>query len=359
MHTPSPGPTLRSGELARLTGVSRDTLRLYERRGLLPAPTRSESGYRRYDAAAAHRVRLIRAALSIGFTIDELGEILQARDRGAAPCRQVHALAIQKASSLEARIVEIAEPPPLAESRDPRLGSRAAQGRASGTRRSARKIPGASPGEHGELLAADITRAQGPIAAKARTSAMRNESSIRAIALGSVVMLAPAAARASGGGMEDCPMHAQHQQTERESKAMGFSQERTTHHFVLAADGGRIQVTANAADDRTTIEQVRSHLKQIAEEFKTGDFATPLLVHGQTPPGVPAMRNLKSEISVRVPRPFWRSCGGDPEPESRGGRGRAGVPALSDSRAQDGRPSSLNRSTRSGSRRRTGEPFSR
>ena len=126
---------------------------------------------------------------------------------------------------------------------------------------------------------------------------MRNESSIRAIALGSVVMLAPAAARASGGGMEDCPMHAQHQQTERESKAMGFSQELTTHHFVLAADGGRIEVTANAADDRTTIEQVRSHLKQIAQEFKTGDFATPLLVHGQTPPGVPAMRNLKSEIS--------------------------------------------------------------
>ena len=107
MHTPSPGQTLRSGELARLTGVSRDTLRLYERRGLLPAPARSESGYRRYDAGAAHRVRLIRAALSIGFTIDELAEIFAVRDRGAAPCRQVHALAVQKASALEARIVEL------------------------------------------------------------------------------------------------------------------------------------------------------------------------------------------------------------------------------------------------------------
>jgi DNA-binding transcriptional MerR regulator len=101
------GPTLRSGELARLTGVSRDTLRLYERRGLLPAPGRSQSGYRRYGAAAAHRVRLIRAALSIGFTIDELGEIFAARDGGRAPCRRVHALAIQKASSLEARIAEM------------------------------------------------------------------------------------------------------------------------------------------------------------------------------------------------------------------------------------------------------------
>jgi len=107
MPIPDSGRTLRSGELARLTGVSRDTLRLYERRGLLPAPGRSESGYRRYGTSAAHRVRLIRAALSIGFTIDELGEIFAARDRGVAPCRRVHALAIQKASSLEARVTEM------------------------------------------------------------------------------------------------------------------------------------------------------------------------------------------------------------------------------------------------------------
>jgi DNA-binding transcriptional MerR regulator len=107
MPIPDSGRTLRSGELARLTGVSRDTLRLYERRGLLPAPGRSESGYRRYGTSAAHRVRLIRAALSIGFTIDELGEIFAARDRGLAPCRRVHALAIQKASSLEARVTEM------------------------------------------------------------------------------------------------------------------------------------------------------------------------------------------------------------------------------------------------------------
>ena len=126
---------------------------------------------------------------------------------------------------------------------------------------------------------------------------MRKVFSIGAMAFALPVILLPTTARPSGGGMEDCPMHAQHQQTERENEAMGFSQGRTTHHFVLAADGGRIQVTANAADDRTTIEQVRSHLKQIAREFKAGDFATPLLVHGQTPPGVQTMQHLKSEIS--------------------------------------------------------------
>jgi DNA-binding transcriptional MerR regulator len=107
MRTPSPGRALRSGELARLTGVSRDTLRHYERRGLLPAQARSGNGYRQYAAAAVHRVRLIRAALSLGFTVTELGEILADRDRGAAPCRHVHALALKKASSLEARISEM------------------------------------------------------------------------------------------------------------------------------------------------------------------------------------------------------------------------------------------------------------
>src|SRR5215469_16175141 len=107
MRTPSPGQRLRSGELARLTGVSRDTLRHYERRGLLPPQARSQNGYRQYPAAAVHRVRLIRAALSLGFTMTELTEILGDRDRGAAPCRRVHALAIQKASSLEARISEM------------------------------------------------------------------------------------------------------------------------------------------------------------------------------------------------------------------------------------------------------------
>lgn len=99
--------TLLSGELSRLTGVSRDALRHYERNGLLPAAQRSENGYRRYPPQALVRVRLIRGALSIGFTVEELREILQARDRGLAPCREVHALAIVKARDLQGRIREL------------------------------------------------------------------------------------------------------------------------------------------------------------------------------------------------------------------------------------------------------------
>jgi DNA-binding transcriptional MerR regulator len=56
-----------------------------------------------------HRVRVIRAALSIGFSVAELSEIFAARDRGLAPCRRVHGLAIDKATRLEARIAEMQE----------------------------------------------------------------------------------------------------------------------------------------------------------------------------------------------------------------------------------------------------------
>ncbi|HEY4677664.1 MAG TPA: heavy metal-responsive transcriptional regulator [Candidatus Angelobacter sp.] len=98
---------LRSGELAQLTGVSRDTLRHYERQGLLPVTQRSSNGYRHYPPQALDRVRLIRAALSIGFTMEELKKILQSRDQGVAPCHQVHALAMEKAHDLKTRIREL------------------------------------------------------------------------------------------------------------------------------------------------------------------------------------------------------------------------------------------------------------
>jgi MerR family mercuric resistance operon transcriptional regulator len=101
------GSALRSGELAQLAGISRDTLRHYERKGLLPVAQRSQNGYRHYPAQALDRVRLIRAALSIGFTVEELRGIFQTRDRGGAPCHHVHALAKEKARELQARIREM------------------------------------------------------------------------------------------------------------------------------------------------------------------------------------------------------------------------------------------------------------
>jgi len=95
---------LRSGELARRAGVSPDTLRHYERRGLLPRPERSAAGYRLYSPTALDRVRLIRGALSIGFTVSELGAIFADRDCGGAPCRRVRGLAAEKLAAVELQL---------------------------------------------------------------------------------------------------------------------------------------------------------------------------------------------------------------------------------------------------------------
>ena len=98
---------LLSGELARLAGVSSDTLRHYERVGVLPRPPRTPSGYRRYPPSAVERVRLIRRALAIGFTLDELVRVLQVRDRGGAPCRKVRDIAAGKLVEIERCIAEM------------------------------------------------------------------------------------------------------------------------------------------------------------------------------------------------------------------------------------------------------------
>jgi MerR family transcriptional regulator, copper efflux regulator len=107
--TRSPIRPLRSGEVARLTGVSPDTLRLYERKGLLRSPLRSSNGYRCYPSDAAARVCLIRSALSIGFTLDELSKILKIRDAGGAPCNKVRDLAASKLQGLDRHIRQLLE----------------------------------------------------------------------------------------------------------------------------------------------------------------------------------------------------------------------------------------------------------
>lgn len=105
---PLPAP-LRSAQLARLAGVSADTLRHYERRGLLPRATRSANGYREYPAEACARVRLVRRAVALGFTLDELARIVRVRDEGGAPCHEVRALGAEKLALLEARVAELQE----------------------------------------------------------------------------------------------------------------------------------------------------------------------------------------------------------------------------------------------------------
>lgn len=98
---------ISSGELARICGVSPDTIRHYERVGVLPAAVRGENRYRRFPPESVERVRLIRRALAIGFSLEELTRILRQRDRGEAPCRGVRALAGEKLVELDRRIEEL------------------------------------------------------------------------------------------------------------------------------------------------------------------------------------------------------------------------------------------------------------
>ncbi|HSM85541.1 MAG TPA: hypothetical protein VLT16_05295 [Candidatus Limnocylindrales bacterium] len=91
----------------------------------------------------------------------------------------------------------------------------------------------------------------------------------------------------------------QHDMDRRGEQGMGFSQEKTTHHFLLRKDGGAIQVTARSADDKASVEQIRQHLRHITHAFESGDFNIPMFVHDQTPPGVPVMTRLKDQISYK------------------------------------------------------------
>jgi len=85
----------------------------------------------------------------------------------------------------------------------------------------------------------------------------------------------------------------------RGNAGMGFDQDKTTHHFLLSKDGGSIQVTANSAADKGSIEHIRMHLQHIQHAFKSGDFNIPMFVHDQTPPGVPTMKRLKGQITYQ------------------------------------------------------------
>ena len=96
--------TLLSGALAKATGVSPDTIRHYERIGVLPKAARTASGYRVYPESAVERVLVIQRALRIGFSLAELSEVLRSRDAGGAPCHRVYEIASDKLGRLRVQI---------------------------------------------------------------------------------------------------------------------------------------------------------------------------------------------------------------------------------------------------------------
>ncbi len=96
--------SLTTGQLARKARVNVETIRYYERRGLVPAPPRRDSGYRQFSTDAVQRIRFIKRAQQLGFSLDEIEELLALRADGGSPCAEVRKQAEVKVADVEERI---------------------------------------------------------------------------------------------------------------------------------------------------------------------------------------------------------------------------------------------------------------
>ena len=98
---------LTIGQVARRTGISRDTIRYYERVGLLLRPARTAAGYRQFPVAIVDRLALVRNAQRFGFTLREIAGFLRVRDSGGKPCRDVRAAAQRRLEAVDQQIAEL------------------------------------------------------------------------------------------------------------------------------------------------------------------------------------------------------------------------------------------------------------
>jgi Hg(II)-responsive transcriptional regulator len=98
---------VRTSELAERAAVNPQTVRYYERRGLLSQPARSRGGYRVYPAEAVQRVRFIRRAQKLGFTLAEVEMLLHLAEGGPDSCEKARGLATEKITDLERRIADL------------------------------------------------------------------------------------------------------------------------------------------------------------------------------------------------------------------------------------------------------------
>ncbi len=99
---------MRIGELAARSGVTPDTIRYYERRGLLRPVARTSGGYRVYEDEALDRLAFIRKAQALGMSLDEVGEIIRAATREGSPCPKVRRMLRARIDEIDTRIRELA-----------------------------------------------------------------------------------------------------------------------------------------------------------------------------------------------------------------------------------------------------------
>jgi DNA-binding transcriptional MerR regulator len=108
MSTTRTGPRrLRVAELAEAVGVRPDTVRYYERIGLLPAPARTAAGYRAYDPSAVDRLRFIQGAQRIGLRLSDIADLLAVRDTGVCPCEPAEQLLRRRLDDLDTEMARL------------------------------------------------------------------------------------------------------------------------------------------------------------------------------------------------------------------------------------------------------------
>lgn len=98
---------LSIGHLARETGTKVETVRFYEKAGLLPAPARTEGNYRAYETAHLNRLSFIRRARDLGFSLDQIRDLLALSDDPARPCSAVDAIAKAHREEVERKIADL------------------------------------------------------------------------------------------------------------------------------------------------------------------------------------------------------------------------------------------------------------
>ena len=110
VKTPTMATTagLKIGQVSKQTGVAVGALRYYERLGLLRSK-RAHNGYRTYSPAAVHQVQFIKKAQALGFSLEEIGEVLNLHERGDTPCGLVQSLLQEKIDQLERQIRQMTE----------------------------------------------------------------------------------------------------------------------------------------------------------------------------------------------------------------------------------------------------------
>jgi hypothetical protein len=118
---------------------------------------------------------------------------------------------------------------------------------------------------------------------------------MKTIALAFVILALGLAVRAQQTETRDSKEH-HAGMTDHGDQAMGFSHEKTTHHFRLYQDGGAIEVAANDPMDEDSRGMIRIHLSHVVKMFAAGDFNTPMFIHGTTPPGATKMAEMRDQI---------------------------------------------------------------